>query len=193
MRKIKNFRINFRQREVLRLLKKTTQITEVTPQLEEAISQESQRLAKLITPAAIYETLQKEKLAQELSVSPPGNWVAASLYLITISNTIEEEIKEAQRRGEHILGHILHALSLEALEQSTNFVERLLEDEAKQETCDLSDRVPVAATEAWAKFFEVLPGEKIGVQLLDNGSLQPLFSSGGVMYWTPSKKQRSSR
>jgi len=191
MKKIKKFKINFRQREVVRLLKNTTQITEITSQLEEAILQESQRLSKVVMPAAIYETLQKEHLPQELIVSPPDNWVAASLYLITISNIVEEEIKEAQRRGENILGQVLHALSLEALEQSTNFVQRLINEEAKSDSCELSDRQRITAVPVWRKLFEILPGDKIGVQCLENGVLQPLYSSAGIVYWIPVKKKNA--
>jgi hypothetical protein len=192
MKKIKKFKINIRQREVLRLLKSTARI-EITPQLEQAVLQESQRLAKIASPAAIYETLQKEKVPQELAFSAPPTWVAASFFLITISSVMENEIKEAQRRGEQILGQMLHAISLEALEQATNFVERLLVEEAKEENCEFSDRVMISESPAWETFFTILPGDKVGVQLLANGTLQPLYSSAGILYWIPVKKHRSNR
>jgi hypothetical protein len=37
--------------------------------------------------------------------------------------------------------------------------------------------------------FNSLPGDKIEVKILENNTLQPLYSSGGVIYWTPLKKK----
>jgi hypothetical protein len=188
MKKIKKFKINLRQREIARLLKATTK-TEITPQLEEAIRRESARLQPLINPAAVYETQPKEKVAEELSAAAPERWVAASSYVVTIGSEVEGEIRDAQGRSEGMLAQILHAVALEALEQTDNFVHRLLVDEARSESCELSDRQQVATTVAWTPFSAALLPDKIGVSLKDPDRFTPMFSSAGIVYWIPVKKK----
>ncbi|MHB9155169.1 MAG: hypothetical protein ACYC5N_05670 [Endomicrobiales bacterium] len=191
MKKIKKFKINIRLKEVLRLLKNTTQVPQITPEMEEAVQKESRRLSALITPAALYETHPREKLPSGLGENPPENWVAASLILVTIGADVEREIREAQQKGDKVRGHILHSLALEALEQSGNFVNRLITDEAKEESCELSRRQAPASRPVWDTFFSLVPGDKIGVQLLESGEFNPIYSTGALAYWSPAKKRGS--
>ncbi len=189
MKKIKNFKINLRMREVIRILKTTTPAPEITAQLEEAIQRESQRVQKIIVPAAMYDTQPREKIPPELAVVAPEYWVAASAFLITIGSDVEREIKDARDRGETILPQILHSIALESLEQSVNFVRRLIVEEAKDDECELSRNQPVGAGTAWEKFSLVLPGDKIGVTRADEETYHPLYSSCGVIFLTPLKKR----
>jgi hypothetical protein len=188
MKKIKHFKINCRTREILRLLKTTTKITEITPELEEAVQNEIRRLQPVFAPAAIYETQPREKIAAALIAAPPENWVAASAFLVTIGPAIEQEIKDAQHRGENVLSQILHAVALEALDRSGSFVQRLIGEEAKDESCEVSRDETVAAA-GWDEFVKILPGDKIGVQRLSDAGFQPVYSSSSVVYWTPVKKR----
>lgn len=188
MKKIKKFKINLRSREIARLLKATAK-TEITPQLEEAIQRESSRLATLISPAAVYETQPKEKIHAALAANAPDKWVAASAYIVTIGSDVENEIRDAQAKNEAMLSQILHAVALEALEQTDNFVQRLLVAEAQDESCDLSRRQPVTSGAAWPAFTELLPGDKIGVQLVADDQFQPMYASAGMVFWTPAKKK----
>lgn len=187
MRKIKKFKINLRQREIARLLKATTK-TEITPQLEEAIQRESVHLLPFISPAAIYETEPKEKVIADLSAAAPDRWVAASYYTVTIGNEIEEELRQAQARNEKMRAQILHAVALEALEQTDNFIQRLMTDEAKDESCELS-RPQQVQTAVWQSFAGVLPADKIGVSRDENGHFTPLYADAGIVFWTPVKKK----
>jgi hypothetical protein len=189
MKKIKKFKINLRVREVTRLFKATAENPEITPQLEEAIQRETQNIQKAISPAAIYETYFKEKFPAEVNIAQPDNWVAASLYLVTLGGGIEEIRNSAAGRGENLLGQIMHAIGLEALEQSANFIQKLIEDEAKEEGCELSDRKRVNTPEFYKSLFKSLPGDKIEVTIQENNTLRPLYSSGGVIYWLPLKKK----
>jgi len=188
MKKIKKFKIHLRQREIARLLKTTTK-TEVTPQLEEAIQRECLRLQPLISPAAVYETQPKEKTPAELSAGAPDKWVAASSYIVTIGGEVEGEIREAQVRGEDILSQLLHAVTMEALEQTDNFVQRLIADEAKEDGCDLAGSRGIEGNDAWAAFSQILPGDKIGVQHIEENQFQPMYSAAGIVYWIPVKKK----
>lgn len=189
LKKIKKFKITLRNREVTRLLKATTEVTEVTPQLEEAIQAETLNVVKNASCAAVYDTFFKENFPAELVISPPENWVAVSVYLVTVGDNIEAFKNEAHSRGENILSQIIHSSGLEALEQSAGFIQKLIADEAKEENCELSDRKRVNTPEFYNSLFKILPGDKIGVQLLEAGTLKPLYSSGGVIYWIPLKKR----
>lgn len=191
MKKIKNFKINIRPREVMRLLKNTTRLGEITPQIEEMVQRETRRLQKVVAPAAIYETQPKEKFPQALAADPPENWVAASVYLFTIGHDIEREISEARKRDENVLSDILHSIAIEALEQSGNFINRLLLDEAKEESCELSCRQSVGNGDPWQSFLRILPGDKIGVERRDEEAFSPRYTSGTVVFWSPVKKRGS--
>lgn len=189
MKKIKNFKINLRFREIIRLLKSTAAISEVTPQIEDAVRQEIARLSPEIVPAAVYDTLAKDKLSPELLKLLPAQAVAASVYTVTINKTLEDDVNEAQNRGEKILNQILHSLALEAIEQASNFIQRLISDEAKSETCELAGRCVFDSSMGFGNIFAVLPGEKIGVQVTEKGTLSPLYSSCGIIPWLPVKKR----
>lgn len=189
MKKIKKFKIHFRPRDIARMLKATAQLTEVTPQLEEAILRETARITPLVATAAMYETQSKEKFPAELVKAPPDNWVAASAYVVTIGSALEEEIRAARQRDEVMMTNILHAIAVEGLDQSANFVGRLITDEAKDQDCEIS-RQQVIPSAAWSALFALVPGDKIGVTLAGPDAFQPLYSSCGLVYWQPIKKRR---
>jgi hypothetical protein len=190
MKKIKRFKINIRLREVLRHLKTTGGVSEITLQIEDTITRESARLQKIITTAAVYDTNPQEKLPMDLIANPPKKWVAASMFALTIGTEIEQEIQTAHARGEAILGQILHCIALEAVEQSCNFVIRLITEEAKDEECELLPRQMFTEAAQWPRILEVLPGNKIGLGLSGDNVLQPVYSAGGLIFWLPVKKRK---
>lgn len=192
MKKIKRFKINIRFRDVVRLLKNTCQIKDITSQIEEVIHAESRRLKGIVMPAAMFETHTKEKLPVELAVNPPDKWVAASLFLVTIGSGIENEISIAQNKDDNISGHVVHSIAVEALDQTLNFISRLLNEEAKDESCQLLDFRTINTSESLQKFFELMPGDKVGVQYTaGSDKYHPLYSTAGIVYWMPQKKQNS--
>jgi len=188
MKKIKKFKINLRAREIMRLLKKTTKIPELTPELEDKVESETRRLQKYITPAAIYETVKKDEFPFELRVQEPGNWVAATSYSVTIGDNIENKLKE--NRGNDTLEMITHAVALEGIEQSVNFIQRLIREEAAGEDCEISKELEMNSKDLLKKVFSIVPGDKIGITLTESGVLNPQYSSSGIIYWIPIKKNR---
>ena len=174
----------------MRLLKSVSRIAEITPEIEDEIHRQSRRMSGIIAPAALYDTLPRDKFPQELAVEPPEQWVAASIYLATIGGDSQSEILNTQNSGDQLTGQMLHSIALESLEQSGNFIRRLLEDEAKEEACELSRQKPVNGEASWKKLIELLPGEKIGVSFLGGERFSPMYSTGGIFYWTPLKKRR---
>jgi hypothetical protein len=191
MNKIKNYKINLRQASILRLLKNTTQVSQITPQLETAVGDEIAHVQTLIEPAAGYVTLMRDKAPKELTCNAEGGWVAATLYLVTIGSKIEGEIAEARARGESIVANILHASAMEALEQSVNFVNRLVTDEAKDEECELSERVSLVLNDSSAKVFSALIApDKIGAAKITGEIRSPAYTDCGIIYWMPLKKHK---
>jgi hypothetical protein len=190
LKKIKKFKVNIRLRETMRLLKATARIPDISSEIEDEIHRQSRKMEGVIATAALYETIRKDKFPQELQIEPPDNWVAASVYLATIGENAEVQIMNAQNAGETLTGQILHSIALESLEQSGNFLRRLLDDEAKDETCELSRQKVLNSEAAWNKLLELLPGDKIGVRFLGGERFAPIYTTGGIIYWTPVKKRR---
>lgn len=186
MKKIKRFKINIRTREVLRLLKNTTKIVP-DARIEDLVRQESVRVQKCISPAALYETHPADKIPQELIINPPSNWVAASLFIITIGAAMETEIAEAPDEEK---GAVLHAIALEGLEQSCNFVHRLIIEEGKDESCEVTRDMPLTALAAEEKVFSLMPPDKIGVRLTGENMFEPRYSLCALSYWSPVKKRK---
>ena len=190
MKKIKKFKINLRSREITRLLKKTTKISEINSDIEEKVEAESRRLQRFIAPAAVYETIPKDKFPWELRLSEPQNWVAATAYVVTVGDAIEKELKENRAKDSGESEAIAHTIALEGVEQSVNFIERLIREEAFKENCEISKEHPLDSKENLTKLFGIIPAEKIGASLLENGNLSPQYSSGGIIYWTPIAKHK---
>lgn len=189
MKKIKRFKINIRTREVLRLLKNTTRIVP-DARIEEQVRQESVRVQKCISPAALYETHPADKIPQELIISPPSNWVAASLFIITIGAGMEAEIAAAAQAGDEEKSAVLHAIALEGLEQSCNFVHRLIIEEGKDESCEVTRDMALTALPAEEKVFSLMPPDRIGVRLTGENMFEPRYSLCALSYWSPVKKRK---
>ena len=174
----------------MRLLKSTAHIPDITPEIEDEIHRQSRRMNGIIAPAALYDTLPREKFPKELVAEPPENWVAASVYLATIGEGAQNDLLSAQNSGEQLVGQVLHSVALESLDQSGNFIRRLIEDEAKEDSCELSRQKTVSGEESWKKLLELLPGDKIGISFLGGDRFSPMYSTGGIIFWTPLKKRR---
>ncbi len=195
MKKIKKFRVQSRSSAVLRGLKALTGDTRLTPELEKAVEQEIQNAQDLFSTAAFYSTYNAEQSPawaapiweskNENGASP----VALTLFTTTVGPSLEKELSSSLDRGENLRSQILTCLGEEAAEQASNFVYRLLQEEAKQESCELSTRQ--AAEEAQQReILSALEADKIPVVLDDKGHLTPRFSRAGYILWWPPAKQR---
>jgi hypothetical protein len=190
MKKIKKFKINLRNREITRLLKKTTRVSEINSDMEEKVEAESRRLQRYIFPAAVYETIPRDKFPSELRLREPKNWVAATAYVVTVGDAIEKELKENRVKDNGESEAIAHTIALEGVEQSVNFIERLIRDEADKENCEISKEQSLDSKELLSKVFGIIPGEKIGASLSESGALCPQYSASGIIYWMPITKNK---
>jgi hypothetical protein len=188
MRKIKNFKVNLRVKNISRVVKKLINADDMSIEIEEAIQRSCRFYVKFLSPAVVYDTFSKESPPFVYEKDVPAKWVAESIFFVTIGNTIEEEYKKNETIfGEHT-SKIVSAIAVDALEQSKKFVQRLIVNEAQDEKCDIA-RVVDIPNEIYEEVSKVVKSEKIGVSI-QSGNISPKYSSGGLFYWVPSKKAK---
>ncbi|MDR3256832.1 MAG: hypothetical protein LBT18_04240 [Endomicrobium sp.] len=187
MRKIKNFKVNLRIKEILRVIKKLTNTVELSVELEEAVQRCCCFYSQFLAPSVIYETFSKETLPFVYEKDVPTEWLAGSVFFITIGNTHYKEYKKNEEAFGEYTGKIVSAIAVDALEQSKNFIQRLISNEAQEESCEISRSIdiPQHLYELAAKTIAV---DKIGIRI-ESENLTPLYSTCGLFYWIPSKKK----
>jgi hypothetical protein len=187
MRKIKNFKVNLRVREIIRVIKKLTNAAELSAELEEAVQRGCHFYSKFLAPAVVYDTFAKGSLPFLYEKDAPQKWMAQSVFFLTIGDNISEEFaKNKTAYGEHT-AKIVSAIAVDALEQSKNFLQRILSNEAENENCDIS-RSAELPKDYYAQALQILPIDKINLVLQD-GVLIPQYSACGLFYWTSNKKK----
>jgi len=189
MKKIKNFKINIRPREISRILRKFLDVQELTIEAEEAVQRACYFYGHTIKPAVVYETFSKE--ATDFSLILPEiteKWVAVSPFVLTIGNCLKDEFEKKIDIFGQLTTKIVSAISADTLEQSKNFVQRLIAQEAKDEQCELSRAVEIS--ENLDKLQSILPLEKINVSFDEQNKFNPSYTLAGVYYWFPVKKRR---
>ena len=161
---------------------------ELTIEIEEAIQKSCFVCEKIIKPAVVYDTFSKEAMTFSLEIEPPEKWIAVSPYILTIGNVLQEEYnKNKSLFGEYGV-QIVSAISADALEQSRNFVQKLLASEASDENCELSRNIDLPK-QYNSEIIEYLPVDKINLSLTDDGNFIPESSMAGLYYWIPLKKR----
>lgn len=198
MKKIKKFRVQPRPSLVLKGLKALTPNAQLTPELEKAVEAEIARAQELFATAALFETFGPDALpewartlADATRGEKGGKPVAVTFYAATIGTGLEGELGDALSRGEGLRSQILTSLGEESAEQAANFVCRLVADEAKEESCELSDKAPAEAPELRRNILSVLEAEKVQIQMDNVGHLIPRFTrTGYVLWWPPAKKAK---
>ncbi|MCL2389256.1 MAG: hypothetical protein FWC85_02600 [Elusimicrobia bacterium] len=189
MYKIKNFKINLRNRDILRVLKRLSGVSEMPAEVEENVQRACFRYGKFITPATLYQTFTRDFSGLDFDLSAaPAKWVAQSYYIVTIGTALDSEFKKNETAFGAQTAQIVSAIAVDALEQSKNFVGRLLTKEAANEKCEVS-RPQEFPPEVFVKAATLLESTKIGVEISEN-IIKPQYSSCGVFYWVPLKKRR---
>lgn len=188
MRKIKNFKINIRPREISRILRKLLNVPDLSIDIEESVQRACFFYGKCIKPAVVYETFSKESMICSFDIDTPNKWIAVSPYVLTIGNSLQEEFDNKQDIVGEYTTQIVAAISADTLEQSKNFVQKLITSEASDENCELSRHVDLP-NNLYQDICKVLPIEKINVILSEDGKFEPAYSTAGLFYWIPLKKR----
>ena len=187
MRKIKNFKINLRFRDITRVLMKVINTAEMPEELERNVGRACSRYAKFLNLSVVYDTFTKGALAFSYEKDAPAKWVAQTLFCITIGDALEAEFKKDKEAfGEHT-EKMVSTIAVDALEQGKNFIQRLISKEAGEESCEIS-RSSELTQELYEAAAQNIDISKISVSY-EEKELKPRYSAFGVFYWIPSKKK----
>lgn len=188
MRKIKNFKINIRPKEISRILKKFSDLKELSIEVEEAVQRACYFYGHTIKPAVVYDTFSKESLEFSNFPEIEQKWIALSPFVLTIGNDLKEEFDKNIDIFGQWTTKIVSAISADTLEQSKNFIQRLILQEAKDEQCELSRALEI--NENLDLIQKLLPLEKINVSVNEQNKFNPSYTVAGIYYWLPVKKRR---
>ncbi len=190
MTKIKNFRITLRPREMARWLKKERGL-ETTPELEMSIEQAAKESKRWVEPAAIYTTLTRSIAEKTTAISFPNKAIAVSVVAVSIGPGLESQ-RQAEEAGAP-RESLLSALQQESLAQSLHFVVRLIQDQAKDEDCDMSSPVSVEEAQVASSLATLLGVQRIGIALDASIPSIPSHVRLAWLFWTPVGKGASRR
>jgi hypothetical protein len=140
-----------------------------------------------LSPAVVYDTFSKKSLSFIYEKDAQTKWIAQSIFFVTIGDTIEEEYKKNETAFGQYTSKIVSAIAVDALEQSKNFVQRIISNEAQDENCEITRPVNIK-NEYYEEVSKIIPSDKIGINI-KAGIIFPKYSSAGLFYWTASKKK----
>lgn len=187
IRKIKKYKIAVRPFGVLRQLKKQVTLESgrepQDPDLEALIF----KVQTHVSPCALYASFSKSETPHALEAlwkSSPEKSLSLSVIAATLGRTIEEEIERASQENDSLQGALWNSVARESLEQSFNFVEKLIGEEAQEESCVLSSLLP-AAKEEMNPILHALESHKAEIMLNDSGQIVPLFTGLRYCFWIP--------
>jgi hypothetical protein len=184
MTKIKNFRITLRPREVARILK-TQEKMQLTPALEQSIEVAINDNKRQLQPAAIYTTLTRSTAEKTTSLPLADPCVAVSIVAVSLAPGVENEIATAGEGQDPLQTALLRALREEALQQSVQFIVRLLESQAKEEECDMTPPRDASDEVLLRSLGPLLGLQRIGIDLnMDKPELPP-YARLVWTVWTP--------
>jgi hypothetical protein len=187
MRKVKNFHINLRTKDIVRSIKRLSPNDEFSDDIEIDIKRACRYYLKFICPSVVYEVFTKDFSDFNYDKDAPSKWVARSVFFTTIGSLLEEEYKNNPSLFSRPGDNLISAIAVDALDQSKNFVCRLIASEAQEEDCDISRPVEIP-NEFYDRISQVIPIDKINMSL-ENGELIPKYSLCAMVYWTPAKKK----
>jgi hypothetical protein len=194
LRKIKKYKIGIRPSYATRLAKKKLVEGGVSVDeeaLEREIEQETRSNETLLVPTALFDTLSKKDTPEALlklwENAPSAKTLSISIIAATLGSPIEKAIEAARPQSEH-KAVLMDALAKEALDQSVNFVYRLIGEEAKEDNCELSPLWPVEPS-LIKPFLASLEAHKADISLDGEDRFSPLFSRVNFCFWVPASRR----
>ena len=191
MRKIKNFKISIRTREVSRIVKRLLNVEDLDIEVEEAVQKSCFVCEKIIKPAVVYDTFSKESMSFNfnINIEIPEKWIAVSPYVLTIGSVLQEQYEKNKNLFGNCAVQIISAISADALEQSKNFIQKIINSEmTKEDNCELSKSIEIPQ-QYNQEIIKYLPIEKINISLSEEKNFIPINTSAGLYYWIPLKKR----
>lgn len=186
MKKIKKFKITLRFWGVVHQLKELG--IELTPEIKQNIEHKIAEYDNLILPATVYDTFKTDTVSDVLSLIQTPKLskrsVAASFFISVVGDHTTALFPQKDATNQ-IGNQIINAVIAEAVEQSANFVYKLLSEEAKKEKCNLGPRTQITDDEAIKKVINLLQSTCIG---LNADNYQLVTKSVDITVWTLDKK-----
>ncbi|MFH1715253.1 MAG: hypothetical protein ABH857_03555 [Elusimicrobiota bacterium] len=197
MKKIKKFRVAVRQNLILSMLKYKDDITEDADQLKDHIQKEVLKAYDFIQPAVVYDTFNISEISELYSDSKDvsallKDSVFVTILVVTIGDALCKEIDALIEQNRVADASIWDAIGSEAVEQSANFVNRLVKEEAGSEGSIITPRFSAGYGD-WGiknnkKIIDILGAERIGVSVNEYDMLVPNKTITAVIGWEKAKK-----
>lgn len=192
VKKLKKYKIHIRPSAVSRLLKKKLNSDVPADSFEKEAQVEIPRAEAWVVPTALYETLSKKDSPASIAnlwTQASQRALSVSLIAATIGPDMEREIESCRAANDDQRCALLECIAREALEQSAAFVGRLLAEEAKDESCEVSPLLP-ADPSTVGEVLNVLESHKAGVLLDGNGRIVPVFTKIAYCFWNPVSRSK---
>lgn len=203
MNKIKGFKIRLRKREILKILKYDPDYTRISLKLADTLQEVIEKAYSLIMPSAVFNTYPavSEEFSQIKKELPAGSKkvegllkksVAISMMAVTIGKDLENEVDKIKEK-DFTSAIILDAAGSEAVEQSANFISKILRESADKQENELSIRFSPGfgdwPIEISSNILTYLSGEKIEMTLSSSGILKPRKSITAIHAWIQGKRK----
>ena len=189
IRKIKKYKISVRPFGVLRHLKKKHAVDPGKEPEDKVLESEISKVQTHLQPCALYATFSQKETPEPLKVlwrSASENSFSMSVILATIGKNIEGEMDKISKAGNPFQSALLDAITKESFEQSFQFVARLINEEALDESCELTPLLPVEEGN-FRDALGVLEAHKAEISVNDSGIVSPIFTGIRYCFWTPVK------
>jgi hypothetical protein len=187
MRKVKNFKIHLRTKDIIRSIKRLSPDVQAIEDFDFRVQKACRYYSNFVKPCVIYDAFTKGLHNFVYEKDAPSRWIARSIFFVSIGEILEEEYKKNPDLYGQYSEKIVSTLAVDALDQSKNFISRLIAIEAQSENCDISRSVEIPS-QFYEEISQMVPMDKINISLQE-GSLLPKYSMCAMVYWTPSKKK----
>jgi len=199
--KIRGFKIKIRKREILRILRYTSNVENISETIEKKIQEQVEAAYELIKPSVIYNTVPRtsrefDEIRKEIVVGSGKvnemieKSAGFTMLAATIGSELEKRVDEIKEQ-DMTDAFILDAAGSEAVEQSANFVSRILNEEAEKQECSIGLRFSPGygdwPLEASRKILRKIPVEKIDIEMTDSGIIRPRKSITAIQTWIQEK------
>ncbi|HVP37435.1 MAG TPA: vitamin B12 dependent-methionine synthase activation domain-containing protein [Terriglobales bacterium] len=165
-RTVRNFKITFDQKEILRLLGHTSKNKGLKDGTRKLVSEMIELSSALVKPSGVYAIKEAKELPAECLFESAEK---AAFCICTIGNSLEKEVGALSRKGELTKAFILDAIGSVAAESVAEYLNHVIAAEAKKKKLHCSTRFSPGyggwKLEAQRFIFDLLPSEKIGVRL----------------------------
>lgn len=172
--KIDNFRVEFDEKRILRLIGYRKRPKEIKEPIKSLITEEKKKLDYLLHPASIYTIIDYAETSKHPVFKDA---VKVAICLCTIGLELEQEIKKLMEKNEMTRALILDALGSEAAEEVAIQSDRILAKKAREMNLWPSKRFSpgygIWDIKEQQFIFRLLPAKDIGVRLTESCMMVP--------------------